>query len=136
MSNLNSSLEVLFNKMESFVSSKTVVGEPITIGDVIIVPLVDISVGVGAGFGGENEKQKEGKGGGGLGAKITPSSTLVIQNGAVQLVNIKNQDSMNKLIDMVPGLISKLDLTSWFKKDKKNIDDENFENDDHDKTTF
>ena len=136
MSNLNSSLEVLFNKMESFVSSKTVVGEPITIGDVIIVPLVDISVGVGAGFGGENEKQKEGKGGGGLGAKITPSSTLVIQNGSVQLVNIKNQDSMNKLIDMVPGLISKLDLTSWFKKDKKNIDDENFENDAHDKTTF
>ncbi len=57
----------------------------------------------------ENNPKKE-NGVGGLGAKITPSSVLVIQDGSVQLINIKNQDSLSKLIDMVPGLVSKLNF--------------------------
>lgn len=116
MSNLNSSLEVLFNKMEGFISSKTVVGEPINIGDVIIVPLVDISVGVGAGSYERKDKDNENTGGG-LGAKLTPSAMLVVQNGSVQLVDVKNQNSVNKLIDMVPGVVSKFNLSSFLKKD-------------------
>ena len=116
MSNLNSSLEVLFNKMEGFISSKTVVGEPINIGDVIIVPLVDISVGVGAGSHQKKDTNNENTGGG-LGAKLSPSAVLVIQNGSVQLVDVKNQNSINKLIDMVPGVVSKFNLSSMFKKD-------------------
>lgn len=124
MSNLNSSLEVLFNKMEGFISSKTVVGEPINIGDVIIVPLVDIFVGVGAGSYERKEKNNENTGGG-LGAKLSPSAMLVVQNGSVQLVDVKNQNSVNKLIDMVPGVVSKFNLSSFFKKDdiEDNIED-------------
>lgn len=49
MSEVSSNLEVLFNKMENFVSTKTVIGDPITIGKVILVPLIDVSFGVGAG---------------------------------------------------------------------------------------
>ena len=48
MSEVSSNLEVLFNKMENFVSTKTVIGDPITIGKVILVPLIDVSFGVGA----------------------------------------------------------------------------------------
>ena len=40
MSEVSSNLEVLFNKMENFVSTKTVIGDPITIGKVILVPLI------------------------------------------------------------------------------------------------
>ena len=126
MSNLNSSLEVLFNKMEGFISSKTVVGDPINIGDVIIVPLVDISVGVGAGSYERKEKDNENTGGG-LGAKLSPSAMLVIQNGSVQLVDVKNQNSINKLIDMVPGVVSKFNLSSFFKKDDADDTEENIE---------
>lgn len=114
MSNLNSSLEVLFNKMEEFISSKTVVGEPINIDDVIIVPLVDISLGVGAGSYEKKDAKNENTGGG-LGAKITPSAMLVIQNGSVQLVDVKSKNSVNKLIDMVPGVVSKFNFGSIFK---------------------
>ncbi len=71
---------------------------------------------IGAGAGGSNgDSEKNGKGGGaggGLGAKITPSAVLVINNGDVQLVNVKNQDSVNKLIDMVPAILSKFNLKS------------------------
>lgn len=114
-SSLNQNLEALFGKLETFVTSKTVVGDPVFFGDVIIVPLVDVFFGVGAGSS-ENEK-KEG-GGAGLGAKITPSAVLVVINNTVQLVNVKNQDSVNKLIDLVPGIMSKLG-SLFGKKDTK-----------------
>ena len=32
---------------------------------------------------------------------------LVIQNGVTKLVNIKNQDGMTKILDMVPDFINK-----------------------------
>ena len=128
MGNLNTNLEALFSKMEGFVSTKTVIGEPININNVIILPLVEVTFGVGAGSTDQNE-DKNGKetGAGGLGAKITPSAVLVIQDGNVQLVNIKNPSSVDKLIDMVPGIISKTKLDSLFSK--KNSDDKKTDND-------
>ncbi len=103
------SLEAILGKLETFAKSETVVGEPVTIGGVIIVPLVEVSIGAGAG-GGAKKDNTEYTTGGGLGARITPSAVLVINNGDVQLVNVKNQDSVNKLIDMVPAILSKFNL--------------------------
>ena len=125
---LGSSLDVLFGKMESFISTKTVVGEPIHIADVIIVPLVDVTFGVGAGVS-DGTKDKDTKnneytaGGGGLGGKITPTAVLVVIDGTVQLVSVKNEDSIKKLIDLVPGIISKLNLGSFFKKKDADINE-------------
>jgi uncharacterized spore protein YtfJ len=117
-SNLKNNLESLFNQLENFISTKTVVGEPMHVEDAIILPLVDVSFGVGAGAsGGKTEKGEDKDSGmGGLGAKITPSAILVIKDGSTQLINVKNQDSINKLIDMIPGLLSKFNFGS--KKEK------------------
>ena len=121
---LNNNIDALFSRMEGFVSSETVVGQPVNIGGVIIVPLVDLAFGLAAGSSENDEdKKKKDSGMGGLGAKVTPSAVLVIMNGTVQLVNVKNQDSMNKLIDMVPGVLSKFNLDKFFKKDEKKVDE-------------
>lgn len=102
--NFQSTVESLFKGMDSFITTKTVVGEAITVGDTIILPLVDVSFGVGAGaFSGE----KKNNGGGGMGGKISPSAVLVISNGATKLVNIKNQDGLTKILDMVPDFLNK-----------------------------
>ena len=107
MNNNNSfekTVESLFKGMDSFITTKTVVGDAIHIGDTIILPLVDVSFGVGAGaFSGE----KKNNGGGGMGGKITPSSILVMQNGTTKLINVKNQDAVTKVLDMVPDIINK-----------------------------
>ena len=107
MNNNNSfekTVESLFKGMDSFITTKTVVGDAIHIGDTIILPLVDVSFGVGAGaFSGE----KKNNGGGGMGGKISPSSILVMQNGTTKLVNVKNQDAVTKVLDMVPDIINK-----------------------------
>ena len=38
---------------------------------------------------------------------MTPSAVLVIQNGHTKLVNIKNQDTITKLLDMVPDVMDR-----------------------------
>ncbi len=94
----------LFKGMESFITTKTVVGDAVNIGDTIILPLVDVTFGVGAGAFSDDKKNN---GGGGMGGKISPSAVLVIQNGTTKLVNVKNQDGITKILDMVPDFVNK-----------------------------
>ena len=97
-------VDSLMKGMDGFVSSKTVVGEPIHIGETILVPLVDVSFGRGAGaFSGEKKRNS----GGGIGGKISPSAVLVLQNGVTRMVSVKNQDSISKLLDMIPDFVDK-----------------------------
>lgn len=112
--NFNSTVQSLFKGMENFITSKTVVGEAIHIGDVIILPLIEASFGVGAGAvssASGGEKVAKDNAGGGMGGKISPSAILVIQNGTTKLVNVKNQDGMTKILDMVPDLINRFTKT-------------------------
>lgn len=103
--NFNEVVNSMMNGMESFLSSKTVVGEPTQVGDgTTIIPLVDVTFGVGAGA---SSQEKKNGGAGGMTGKMSPSAVLVIKNGQVRLVNIKNQDTVNKIIDMVPDLIDR-----------------------------
>lgn len=129
-SNFKKTVESLFAGMENFISTKTVVGDAIHVDNTIILPLVDITFGMGAGASeGKNEGKNEGGGGGGLGAKITPSAVLVIHDGQARLVNIKNQDSLSKLIDMAPDIMDKIKGKIDKNKDKNNKEDENQNND-------
>ena len=125
----NNTVESLFKGMDSFITTKTVVGDAVHIGDTIILPLVDVSFGVGAGAFSDEKKNN---GGGGMGGKITPSAVLVIQNGVTKLVNIKNQDSMTKILDMVPDFVNK--FTSGKGKDDEELtfEDVDFEKADDD----
>lgn len=110
----DTTVESLFKGMDSFLTTKTVVGDAITVGDTIILPLVDVSFGVAAGaYSQENSKNN---GAGGMGGKITPSAVLVIQDGTTKLVNVKNQDGLTKILDMVPDFVNK------FTKDKSEED--------------
>ena len=130
MSKFNDNITSIFKNLEEFISSKTVIGEPITIGDTIILPLIDISFGIGA-VGQEQDgskeslKSSEDKQGLASGAKITPSAVIIVnqKTSSAQLINVKNQDSLNKLIDMTPGLITK--IKSLFSKDEAETNEEN-----------
>lgn len=100
-----STVDALFKGMDNFITTKTVVGEPVKIdANTTIIPLVDVSCGMAAGSFAQSAKSN---GGGGLSAKMSPSAILVIQNGMTKLVNIKHQDAMTKIIDMVPDLMNR-----------------------------
>lgn len=135
---INQDLNGLMHQLENFITTKTVVGEPIHIDQTILVPLIDVSFAAATGSTASNKfverhKEKEkrvdggvGAGAGGLGAKVMPSAMLVIQNGTTQLINIRNQDSITKLIDMIPGLISKVpELFGKAKKEEEVVEEVN-----------
>ncbi len=102
--NFKATVEALFRGMDGVISSKTVVGDAIHINGTIILPLVDVSFGIGAGsFSGEKKE----RGMGGIGGKMSPSAVIVIQDGRTRLVNIKNQDTITKILDMVPDVVDR-----------------------------
>ena len=105
--NFDETMAALFKGMDGFITSNTVVGDAIKFEDgTTILPLVDVSFGAGAGaFASESKKKDNGVGA--MSGKITPSSVLVIKNGNVRLVNIKNQDTITRLLDMIPDLSEK-----------------------------
>lgn len=102
--NFTGVIEALMKGMNTVIGTKTVVGDATQIGDTIILPLVDVSFGVGAGASAGDKKNS---GGGGFSAKMTPSAVLVIKNGSTKLVNIKNQDTVTKVLDMIPDIVEK-----------------------------
>ena len=76
-------IDKMMQGMGSFLSTKTVVGEPISFGDTVILPLVEVSFGMAAGTG---EDDKKGKGAGGIGGRMTPAAVLVIKNGILLML--------------------------------------------------
>ena len=115
--NFDSVVDSLMDGMHSILGSKTVVGEATKVGDTIILPLVDVSFGVGAGASNADKKDS---GAGGFAAKMSPSAVLVIRNGQTKLVNIKNQDAVTKVLDLVPDIADR-----FMNRGNTMMDDEN-----------
>ena len=102
----NQTVGSLFKGMDALLTTKTVVGEPTHIGDTIILPLVDVNFGVAAGaFGKDGNKNSAG---GGMGGKMSPSAVLVIQDGKAKMISVGGQDTVGKIIDMVPEVVDKI----------------------------
>lgn len=107
---VNESINNIFARLEEFIKTKTVVGEPMQIGEVTIVPFVDISFGVGTGGGsGTEEKGNQGTGGGaGSGGKVSPTAVLVIKGDKVELLTINKSANLERLIQIVPDIVGKV----------------------------
>lgn len=109
----------LFSNLEKLIKTETVIGEPIVVGEVTLVPI--ISVMFGCGTGGATEKDNKGipgnSGGGGGGAKISPNAILVIKKDEVTMLPVKGKGNLESLVNIVPEIVSKINI----KKDKDNL---------------
>ena len=102
----NETVGSLFKGMDSFLSTKTVVGEAIHIGDTIILPLVDVTFGVAAGAFRSTDSRRN-NGGGGMGGKMRPSAVLIIHNGTTRMISVDNNRGIEKILDMIPDFVDK-----------------------------
>ena len=93
--NFENTVGALMSSLENYVSTKTIVGEPIQYKDIVVFPMADVSFGVAAGACNKETKNN--------GAGV-----LMIQNGTSKVVNIKDKDSINKLIEIIPDIMNKL----------------------------
>jgi len=102
----NQTVSTLFKGMDAFLTSKTVVGDPITIGNTTIIPLVDVNFGVGAGAMGNSKGTNNA--GGGMGGKLSPTAAIVIQDGLIRMMPVSEESTLSKVLDMVPGVVGKV----------------------------
>ena len=116
--NVDSALKTLMDGMNDFLLSNSVIGEVKQIGDTTIIPLVDVSFGMGTGAIQDGSKTKAS---GGMGTKMTPNAVLVITNGKPRLINIKNQDMLTKIMEIVPDITAK--FAAKKNPDKKKINE-------------
>ena len=93
-------------------SSDVVVGTPIQVGTVTVIPLSRISLGLGVGAGtteGQQQKGVSGKGGGtGGGAKVRPVGAVVFSESGVEVLSLPDRPGkLDRLLDAIPGLIDR-----------------------------
>lgn len=107
---LKENLDTLFDRLEKFFRTETVIGDPINVGEVTLVPIIEVGFGAGAGGGsGKDGKGNDGSGGGtGVGAKIAPTGILVIKGSDVSLISLKDKGSMEKVLEIVPDILEKV----------------------------
>ncbi|MFA0821633.1 MAG: GerW family sporulation protein [Methanomethylovorans sp.] len=115
-------------ELERLVSTKTVVGDAVTVGDITIIPVTKVSFGFGTGGGeGKSKDNEEGFGGGGAaGAKIEPVAFIVMSKDGVRLMSVSGKSDIGVLLDSVPGIIEKI-KTMKAKKEKSNSDNNDSE---------
>ncbi|QGT98824.1 hypothetical protein SYNTR_0231 [Candidatus Syntrophocurvum alkaliphilum] len=106
----NENMNTLLERLEKFFRTETVVGEPIQLGNITLVPIIGVSFGLGGGGGsGKDSSGNDGSGGGaGVGGKITPNAILVIKNEEVSVIPLNEKTSIDKIVSMVPEIISKI----------------------------
>ena len=110
--NLPNMLTDTISKIREMMSVNDVVGDPIQVGDVTILPISKVSVGFGGG-GADNAKaaNKDAFGGGmGGGVKVQPICFLVVKDGNVRMmpVPVPANSTADRLLEMVPDTLDKI----------------------------
>ena len=110
--NLPNMLQDTISKIREMMSVNDVVGEPIVVGDVTIIPISKVSVGFGGG-GADNAKaaNKDAFGGGmGGGVKVNPVCFLIVKDGNVRMmpVPIPANSTADRILEMVPDTLDKI----------------------------
>lgn len=120
--------------IKQMVDVNTIVGTPVTTPDgTTIIPISKVAFGFGAGgseFAAPPQSKNEGQtlfgGGSGGGVSISPVAFLVANSDQIKLLPIsKSSTTADKLIDLVPELITKLNKIANDFVDKKAANKEN-----------
>ncbi len=111
-------------EIEKVLTTRTVVGEPITIEDRTLIPLISVGFGFGAGGGSgkaEAKQKGEGAGGGtGGGAWVKPIAVIIIDKEGVRIEPIMGSmaTTIEKLGETIPNLMEKC-MEKWWERKKE-----------------
>ena len=118
-------LENTIAKIREMVDANSVVGEPITLDGITIIPISKVSVGFGGGgsdFSHKTPTSAELPFGGGVGGgvKVSPIAFLVVKDGNVRMLPVASapNTTSERIVEMVPDLLDKISAFL----DKKNAE--------------
>lgn len=117
------------DSIKEMVDVNTIVGDAVEAPDgTVVIPVSRVSFGFAAGGGeytgemlkdsgkgeeeGNDSKSKMPFGGGsGAGVSISPVGFLVVGQGQIRLLPVGNNSSLDRIVDMVPEIMTKLNET-------------------------
>ncbi len=104
-------LEAIAAKVREMAKTETIVGEPIVLGDVTLVPVTRVMVGFGGGSGGDVDAKSDkaqkaagSGGGGGGGVRVEPAAFIVLQRGEVSIMAVPGK--RGALAELVEKLVA------------------------------
>lgn len=121
---LNDLMRSTMEKIHEMVDTNTIVGEPINTPDgVTLIPISKVSFGFGSGGGDYGSTKQNFGGGSGAGVKIAPVAFLVIRDGTTRVlpVAVPPESTVDRVIEMVPDLMDKVENYFDKKKGKENF---------------
>jgi len=111
------SLGAVGQSIERLISSKTVIGDPITIGGITLVPVVDVVFGLGSSGAGDTPgaaraatdghdpgKVKDGAVTFATGARVSPRALIVIKADQVEVYPLSAGSPIERILDRLPSL--------------------------------
>ena len=119
-------LGVTMEKIKQMIDTDVIIGKPIHVDDVTIIPVSRISVGFASG-GTDFAKKSSGAGdgsfggGGGAGVNVSPVVFVVVQGGNVRILGIDSAPgtTVDRVLDMLPGVMDKVEGFVGKQKAKK-----------------
>ncbi|MHA7879645.1 MAG: GerW family sporulation protein [Saccharospirillum sp.] len=107
MKNVEDLLKTSMGEIERLLNTKTVVGEPIAVGDTTLIPLISVGFGFGVGGGsGTMTTGDAGEGSGmgtGGGGGVKPTAVIIIDKDGARLESVKGGAAsvMERVVDVV-----------------------------------
>ncbi|MEG2235391.1 MAG: GerW family sporulation protein [Clostridia bacterium] len=130
---IESLMVTAMSSLETMVDVNTIIGDIVTTPDgTVIIPVSKVAFGFAAG-GSEFNTNKINKysespklpfgGGSGAGVNISPMAFLVVKDGQTNLLTLNNTTPIDKLVDLLPDLMNKVNdfVNKSFDKKPKEI---------------
>lgn len=109
-------LGLTMQKIKEIVDTDVIIGDPIRVDDVTIIPVSKISVGFASGGSDFSKKKPDADGsnfggGSGAGINVTPVVFLIVQNGNVRILGVDSApvSTFDRVLDMLPGILEKVE---------------------------
>lgn len=112
-------MDVTMEKLRAMVDANTIIGDPMVVGDITLIPVSKVSFGVATGGSDFPSKTQSGLfgGGGGAGVTLSPVAFIAVSGGNVKMMPVYNEmSSIDKAVSMAPEVLQK--AKELFSKDK------------------
>ena len=105
---IESLVKTVLTELKTISQSETVIGDPIEVGEIMLVPVSKVTMGFAIGGGQAKPNQTNGEGTGG-GISIEPQAFIAVHGSDVKLISMQSdQTTLGKIIDLIPEVGKKI----------------------------
>ncbi len=108
--NIEGIMNITMENLKAMVDADTIVGTPVVVGEVTLIPVSKVSFGLATGGSDFPTKQNSVfGGGGGAGVSVNPIAFICISGTNVKMLQVNEERTpVDKLIESAPEIIEKI----------------------------